>query len=95
MADSEQPPREEDRPVAVNFNNQMLEVTLRDGRIISTPLEWYPRLLTASPSQRANVELGVAGIYWPDLDEDLSVRGMLEGNRPTGLRRAREKTPHR
>jgi hypothetical protein len=95
MTDSEQPPRDEDRPVAVNVRNRMLEVTLRDGRIISTPLEWYPTLSAASSQQLANVELGVAGIHWPDLDEDLSIRGMLEGNRPRGSRRAREKTPHR
>lgn len=95
MTNSEHPPREEDRPVAVNINHQMLEVTLHDGRIISTPLEWYPRLSVASPSQLANVELGIAGIYWPDLDEDLSVRGMLEGNRPTRLKRIRENVPPR
>lgn len=79
---------EKDRPVAVEVDNGMLHVTLQDGRIIATPLEWYPRLLNASPEQLANVELGFAGIHWPDLDEDLSVKGMLEGIRPpqTGKR---------
>jgi hypothetical protein len=79
---SDNGPPEEDRPVGVEVSNGMLHVTLKDGRAISTPLEWYPRLAGASEAQVANVELGTYGIHWPDLDEDLSVRGMLEGIRP-------------
>jgi hypothetical protein len=79
MTMDNQAPREEDRPVAVAIRGDMLSVTLRDGRIISTPLEWYPRLASASPEQLAHVELGIAGIHWPDLDEDLSIDGMLRG----------------
>ncbi len=75
-------PRDEDRPIAVEISGEMLHVTLNDGRVISTPLAWYPSLVEASPEQRANVELGYAGIHWPDLDEDLSVNGMLRGERP-------------
>jgi hypothetical protein len=75
-------PREEDRPVKVEFDNDMLQVTLKDGRLIATPLQWYPTLANATPEQRSHYELGLSGIYWPDLDEDLSVSGMLKGNRP-------------
>ena len=72
----------EDTPVKVEISDGMLRVTLRDGRIIATPLDWYPRLAAATPQQQAHVELGLSGIHWPDLDEDLSVSGMLQGVRP-------------
>lgn len=65
----------------VSFDNAMLHCELQDGRIISVPLSWYPPLLQASPEQRDNWRLigrGV-GIHWPDLDEDLSVRGFMAG----------------
>ncbi len=75
-------PREADRPVAVTVSDGMLRVTLQDGREIATPLAWYPRLVAATPDQLANVELGQAGVHWPELDEDLSVHGMLSGARP-------------
>jgi len=72
-------PREADRPVSVEVSGGMLRVTLQDGRIIATPLAWYPRLRDATAKQLGNVELSLAGIHWPDLDEDLSVSGMLAG----------------
>jgi len=75
-------PREDDRPVSVRIAEGMLRVQLQDGREIATPLEWYPSLMEATPEQQANVELGLSGIHWPDLDEDLSVAGMLRGIRP-------------
>lgn len=75
-------PREEDRPVAVSVGDGMLRVQLQDGREIATPLEWYPSLMQAAPEQQSNVELSLSGIYWPDLDEDLSIAGMLRGVRP-------------
>ncbi len=75
-------PREEDRPVSVQFSDGMLRVQLQDGREIATPLEWYPVLMQAAPEQQANMELSLSGIYWPDLDEDLSIAGMLRGVRP-------------
>ena len=74
--------------MVVEFSEAMLHVTLKDGRVISTPLEWYPRLAAASEAQLGNVELGAYGIHWPDLDEDLSIRGMLEGIRPPQPSRA-------
>jgi hypothetical protein len=54
---------------------------LRDGRTISVPLTWSWRLSEASPEQRSNFEMmgGGEGVHWPDLDEDISVHGMLYG----------------
>ena len=75
-------PREEDRPVSVDIRDGMLRVKLQDGREIATPLEWYPVIANADPAQQMNVELGLYGIHWRDLDEDLSVSGMLRGIRP-------------
>jgi uncharacterized protein (DUF433 family) len=71
------------RPVAVTFSDHEIAVTLADGRRIVTPLYWYPRLRDATPGQREVYELMPLGIHWPELDEDLSVAGMLEGRRPT------------
>ena len=65
--------------VAVAFTDAELIVTLADGRSVSAPLEWFPRLLRATPAQRANWSLigrGV-GIHWADVDEDISVRSLL------------------
>jgi Protein of unknown function (DUF2442) len=58
-----------------------LTVLLADGRKISVPLAWFPRLVHATPDQRQNFELlgGGEGIHWPDIDEDLSVAGLLRG----------------
>jgi hypothetical protein len=66
----------------VEFTKSELVVTLADGRKIATPLEWYPRLKDASSKQRANFEIMPMGIHWPELDEDLSIAGMLKGRRP-------------
>lgn len=82
MDDYTQIPREEDRPIAVEISDDFLKVTLQDGRVIATPLDWYSRLKEASPEELAVVELGFSGIHWPLLDEDLSVHGMLAGNHP-------------
>ena len=69
------------KPRAVEFTARELVVTLVDGRKIVTPLDWYPRLLRASPAQRANYEIMPMGIHWPAIDEDLSIAGMLKGQR--------------
>ncbi|MBI2863771.1 MAG: DUF2442 domain-containing protein [Chloroflexi bacterium] len=60
------------------FDYEMLHVRLADGRELSVPLEWYPRLRNANPEQRANWRLigRGAGIHWEDVDEDLSVAGL-------------------
>jgi hypothetical protein len=60
-----------------------LMVKLSDGREVSVPLEWYPRLMAGTPAERNRWELngnGI-GIHWPDLDEDVSVEGLLAGRR--------------
>jgi len=71
------------KPVAdvidVQCTDDELIVTLVDGRRVSTPLAWFPRLLRATPKQRANWRLigGGIGIHWDDVDEDISVRTLL------------------
>ena len=72
------------RPVEAWCDPQMLHVALKDGRQISTPLWWYPRLLGASPAQRADMKFMLTGIHWPQVDEDLSTRGMLLGCKARG-----------
>jgi hypothetical protein len=69
------------KPRAVEFTASELVVTLMDGRKITTPLDWYPRLQGASKADRTNYEVMPMGIHWPSLDEDLSVAGMLKGQR--------------
>ena len=75
---------EAERPVAVQCDAELLHVKLADGRTISTPLWWYPRLLNATHEERNHVELMLGGVHWPDVDEDLSVDGMLKGRRVPG-----------
>lgn len=62
---------------------ETLIVQLTDGRAISLPLAWYPRLAYGTPQERSNWRLigGGEGIHWPDLDEDLSVAGLLAGRK--------------
>lgn len=69
----------DDRVADVRITDDTLEVRLRDGRKISAPLAWFPRLVGATPTQRARWEASAAGhgIHWPDIDEDLSVAGLL------------------
>jgi hypothetical protein len=74
----------EARPVAARCDETHLHVDLADGRRVSTPLSWYPRLATASPAERAVIECGRFGLHWPTLDEDLSVEGMLRGWKARG-----------
>ena len=69
------------RARSVAFTATELVVTLADGRKIATPLDWYPRLQGASASERAHFEIMPMGIHWPDIDEDLSIAGMLKGQR--------------
>lgn len=71
----------DERVADVSFRKERLTVTLRDGRMISVPLAWYPRLLKATPRQRKNWQLagGGYGIHWPDIDEDLNTEGLLRG----------------
>ena len=76
------------RPLArtVIVSDDDLTVHLADGRAITVPLVWFPRLLRATPASRAKWELlgDGEGIHWPEVDEDLSVEGLLGGNRARG-----------
>ena len=73
------------RAMDVTVTEEALTVELEDARTVSAPLGWYPRLLFATPEERDNWRLigGGEGIHWPDLDEDISVEGLLIGN-PSG-----------
>lgn len=66
---------------AVEFDEEMMHVALVDGRRISCPISWFPRLRAATKAERENFEISPAGIgiHWPDLDEDLSVAGLMAG----------------
>lgn len=65
--------------VDVQADAAALRVTLADGRELSAPLEWFPRLRDATPEQRRNWRLigRGQGIHWPDVDEDISVAGLM------------------
>src|SRR3954447_11311740 len=71
------------RIVGVNITDDTLSADLEDGRTISVPIGWYPRLAYATPAERASFQISGAGyaIHWPDLDEDLGVEGLLLGKR--------------
>ena len=68
---------------SVYFSEDSLTVRLDDGRLLSVPLAWYPRLLDGTEAERENYELigEGEGIHWPELDEDISVEGLLAGRR--------------
>jgi len=81
------PPIEIELPMAedVRVTNDSLIVDLSDGRTISVPLEWFPRLLHATPEERSNWRLigRGHGVHWEEIDEDISVEGLVAG-RPSG-----------
>lgn len=73
----------DERIAAIQFDDEYLHAQLREGRTISVPLSWYPRLLHATLEQRKHYKLTSDGheIHWPDVDEDLTVEGFLRGER--------------
>lgn len=75
---------------AVRFDDHTMWVDLKDGRTIGVPLAWFPRLLHASPEQRARCRIGATGhgLHWNELDEDISVAGLLKGRGDTTQRRS-------
>ena len=77
----------------VTVTEDTLTVEISDGRTISVPLVWYPRLVHATLQERSNWELNAAGqhIHWPDLDEDLSVEGLLVGRKSGEGRKSLER----
>ena len=79
----------DERVKDVTFTEDSISVDLMDGRTISAPLLWYPRLSHASVEQLANWQVsgGGYGIHWPDIDEDLSTEGLLRGAPAPGQQR--------
>ncbi len=71
----------DERVTDVHFTSDAISVDLMDGRTITVPIVWYPKLLNATPEQRENWQKsgGGYGIHWPDIDEDLSTEGLLRG----------------
>jgi len=68
-------------PTSARCDDDTLWVNLSDGRTIGVPLVWYPRLLDATAEQRATVTLSPAGLHWDEIDEDISVAGLIAGRR--------------
>ena len=64
---------------SVRFDDHAIWVELTDGRTLGVPLAWFPRLLRATPAERAAVELSRVGLHWEALDEDISIAGLLAG----------------
>ena len=73
--------RADERVKHIHFTEETISVDLMDGRIITVPLIWYPKLFHATPDQREKWEVcgGGYGIHWEEIDEDLSTEGMLRG----------------
>ena len=69
------------RMIKVIVTDDTLSVDLEDGRTLSVPIGWYPRLSHGTAAERANVQIAGAGfgLHWPDLDEDIGVEGLLLG----------------
>ena len=63
----------------VSFDDYLMWVALSDGRKIGVPLAWYPRLLNGSASDRAKAWISPSGLHWDELDEDISIAGILAG----------------
>ncbi len=72
-----------DRPsisaTAVRFDEHTMWVDLSDGRTLGVPLAWFPRLLNATPKQREACEISRVGLHWEEIDEDISIAGLIAG----------------
>lgn len=68
----------------LDFDDTAMMVTFTDGRILSVPLNWFPLLRDATPEQRTKYEIGGGGVslHWPEIDEDLSIAGLMAGVDP-------------
>jgi hypothetical protein len=67
------------KPVGVSLDDRMIAVELSDGRVLSVPLAWFPRLSRATQEQHEKYELSPGGLHWDELDEDISIAGLLAG----------------
>jgi hypothetical protein len=63
----------------LRFDDFVMWVELEDGRTLGVPLAWFPRLLHATPEQRLHYEISAGGLHWDEIDEDISVDGLLAG----------------
>jgi hypothetical protein len=66
---------------SVKFTKSLMQITFTDGRVLAVPLLWFPTLQSATAAQRMQYEIGGGGIslHWPELDEDLSIAGLMAG----------------
>lgn len=71
------------RAIEVRFDDDRMWVELQDGRALGVPLTWYPRLLHGTSVQRAAVQISISGLHWEELDEDISIAGLLAGRSDT------------
>ena len=69
------------RATHVSVTEDTLSVDLEDGRTIAVPIGWYPRLAHGTPEERNRWKIGAFGIHWPELDEDISIKGLLLGHK--------------
>jgi hypothetical protein len=76
-------------PDSVRFDEDSFWIELSDGRTLGVPLAWFPRLLRASPEQREAVSMSTRGLHWDELDEDISIEGLLAGRGDQTRRRAK------
>lgn len=69
--------------VSVHINNEALTVELADGRTVSLSISWYPRLYHATDEERQNLQIigSGSGLHWEDIDEDISIEGIIAGHR--------------
>ena len=74
-------------PTALRFDDYSFWVDLDDGRTLGIPLAWFPRLVHATPAQRAQFTLSRAGLHWEEIDEDISIAGLLAGRGDAALSR--------
>ena len=76
-------------PIGISFAENKMHVELSDGRTLGVPLSWFPRLLDASREQLENYELSPLGLHWEELDEDISIAGLLAGRGDQTRRRSK------
>jgi len=69
---------------SVRYDDDTMWVSLSDGRTLGVPLAWFPRLLAATSAELETVEIGVFGLHWEALDEDLSLDGLLQAQNSAG-----------
>ena len=79
MNSSPEPMSISPEPLDVRFDDNMMWVDIEDGRTLGIPLAWFPRLAHATPKQRLGFELSRCGIHWDEIDEDISIAGLIAG----------------